>query len=135
MKVIKVNYNNNFDKVLINRLQWLVNTNGTFKPYFSELGVMIEEGDLSLFISLDNFMDVNGYILVKNDGNKGIIEFLEVFDKRKGIGTELLNRVKKHYSILEAEALKTATAFYVKNGFEISETYERRDYVVWHKSL
>ena len=86
---------------------------------------------IELYVVVDN-NKVLGYCIVKNSG-KGVIEILEVFEEERGLGSMLLNFLKKKYDRLEAEVLYNAVDFYVKNDFKIKKKYEARIDVTWSR--
>jgi hypothetical protein len=136
MNIVKINYDSDVDRILVNRLQNLANERGVFKPDFKRLEDSVRKKEMLLLIILDANNSILGYtiLLREKECESIMIGALETFKKKNGVGTYIVEYLKKSYSCIKAEALKTAIGFYLKNGFKIEESSEYRDLVVWTKS-
>lgn len=94
----------------ISQEYWLDNYDLVKNEYFPRADTYIyeEHGDISGFVSVDG--DMVGYIGVSENS------------RRKGIGTELINKIKQKYDIIKLNVYadnEEAMGFYKKNGFTV----------------
>lgn len=108
-----------------------------WKKNFNPVKMMIPQAEV--YLSENNNL-INGFIGMLGDEIAGI--FINQSDRSKGIGTELLQYVKKSHEILYLsvyEKNEMAIRFYQKSGFEIvsvgvdKDTTQREFRMLWKK--
>jgi len=129
MKVIKLNRSNVYDWV--EELKNKIDTVATIKASVDEMFIeSVILGRIVVYLAIEN-NSVLGWALVMNLFSEAELSILENFSSIKGVGTALINAIKSDFNIITAEALKTATVFYIKNGFKIEKEYMFRVDLKW----
>lgn len=80
------------------------------------------------------FVNAPGYKKYTGKGDSLIIDEIEVFEQRQGIGTQILNEMKRQgYELIELKTEDKNKQFYQKNGFVNTTLQDNRyDIFVWN---
>jgi len=129
MKIIKLD-KGSVDK-WIEQLEDLVYNGEIYEDITSGTVKEVINGRIHIYLAINNDDDILGWAEVSTYLDKPELLALENFTGVKGVGTNIINAIKKDFNSFKVISVEEVTGFYLKQGLKFVKNNDLGDLLIW----